>query len=359
MRTIHRRSLWILGIVVLVLVVARLVLPYAVLHYLNNRMARMGGYSGHIADIDIHLWRGAYTIDRLVINKTGGALPVPLFNAVRTDISLKWRALSRGALRGKVDFFQPQINFVDGQGKGDSQTGKGVDWREQVKALAPIRLDELNVTDGVVTFHNFVSSPRVDLKMTQVNGQVTNLTNIEKVAGKRVATLHATARVLGDAPLETTAQFDPLERLGDFQYTISVRQIRLVEANDLARAYTGLDFAAGNGDFVMELQAHNGQLEGYAKPLFHDLKIFSWKKDVEENKEGPVKLAYRAVAQGVTWVFSNHAKDQFATRVPISGRIDDKNLGAGEAIIGVLRNAFVQAYTPNLENLTARPKDDK
>jgi hypothetical protein len=359
MKTIHRRSIWILGIVVLLLVVARLALPYAVLHYLNNRMARMGGYSGHITDIDIHLWRGAYTIDRLAINKTGGKLPVPLFSAERTDISLKWRALSRGALRGKVDFFQPQINFVDGQGKGDSQTGRGVDWREQVKALAPIRLDEVNVSDGVVTFHNFVSSPEVDLKMTQVNGQLTNLTNIQKVAGKRVATLHATANILGDAPLETTAQFDPLTRLGDFQYAITVRQIKLVEANDLARAYTGLDFAAGNGDFVMELQAHNGQLDGYAKPLFHDLKIFSWKKDVEENKEGPVKLAYRAVAQGVTWIFENHAKDQFATRVPISGRIDDKNLDTGQAIIGVLRNAFVQAYTPNLEHLTARPKDEK
>lgn len=358
MRTRYRRSLWIVGVIAVVLVAARIAMPYLVLDYLNGRLARMGAYSGHIADIDIHLWRGAYSIDGLTITKVDGKVPVPLFNTARADISLSWRALARGRLRGKIDFYDPVLNFVDGRGEGDTQTGKGVDWRAQLKALAPIRLDEVNVMNGTVTFHNFVSRPKVDLKMTDVNAAASNLTNVQGEGGSRVAHLHATAKVLGDAPLETRAEFDPLERLGDFRYELSVRNIKLVKANDLARAYSGLDFAGGEGDFFMELQAKDRQLNGYAKPLFRGLKIFSWKQDVVEEKKNPVKLAYEAVAEGVTKLFKNQSKDQFATRVPISGSIDAKNVSAMEAIVGVLRNAFVEAYKPNLEHLTTRPKDE-
>jgi hypothetical protein len=355
MKTHYRRGLWTFAIVVVVLVVARIALPYVVLDYLNGRLARMGDYAGHIDDIDIHLWRGAYSIDDLVIEKVDGKVPVPLFKSSRADIALSWRALSKGRIRGKVDFIEPEINFVDGSGKGDTQTGRGVDWRAQLKALVPIRLDEVNVFRGKVTFNNFVSSPKVDLEMTEVYATATNLTNVQRAQGKRIAELHATAKVLGDAPLETAARFDPLERRGDFQYQLTVRDIKLVKANDLARAYSGLDFASGSGDFVMQLEARDGRLDGYAKPLFHDLKVFSWKQDVEQGDKNPLHIAYEMVAQGVTWVFKNHGENQFATRVPISGRIDQKNLDTGQAILGVLRNAFVEAYRPNLEKLDDRP----
>lgn len=358
MRIHYRRGLWIAGVLVIVLIAARIALPYVVLDILNGRIARMGSYSGHIADIDMHLWRGSYTIDRMTVTKVDGKVPVPLFSTARADISLTWRALARGHFRGRIDFYDPVVNFVDGHGEGDTQTGKGVDWRAQLRALAPFRFDEVNVIDGAITFNNFVSSPKVDLKMTDVNGTVTNLTNVQREGGDRVAHMHATARVLGDAPLETRAEFDPLERLGDFHYEITIRNIKLVKANDLARAYAGLDFSGGEGDFVMELQAKDRKLSGYAKPLFRDLQIFSWKQDVEQEKKGPLKIAYEAVAEGVTKLFRNQAKDQFATRVTISGDIGQKNVSTAEAILGILRNAFVEAYKPNLENLTGRPKDD-
>jgi hypothetical protein len=357
MRTRYRRSLWIIGVAAVVLIAARIALPYVVLNSLNHRLAHMGAYSGRIADIDIHLWRGAYSIDQMSITKVDGKVPVPLFKTARADISLTWKALVQGHFRGKIDFFDPVVNFVDGKSEGEKQTGQGVDWREQLHALAPFRFDEINVSNGTITFNNFVSSPKVDLKMTDVNGQVTNLTNVKREGGDRVARMHATAKVLGDAPLETSAEIDPVERLGDFHYSISIRNIKLVKANSLARAYSGLDFAGGEGDFVMELQAKDRKLSGYAKPLFHGLKIFSWKQDVEQDKKGPLKLAYEAAAEGVAKIFKNHAKDQFATRVSISGNIDDKNVSTSDAIIGILRNAFVEAYKPNLENLSARPDD--
>jgi hypothetical protein len=351
----HRPVGWLL-VVIVVLVVARLALPYVVKSYLNQRMDRMGDYHGQLADVGIHLWRGAYSIEQLKVVKVSGKVPVPLFEAAHTDIAISWRALSHGRLRGKVAFTRAALNFVDGNGDASGQSGKGVNWRDQLQMLVPIRLDELAVHDSTVTFHNFSSHPRVDMKMTDVNGTVVNLTNADRREGRRVATLQATAKVLQDAPLQLKANIDPLDRNGDFMLELRITDIQLTRLNDFARAYAKLDFAGGSGDFVMQLEARNGQLDGYAKPLLHEVEIFSWKQDVEEGKKNPLRVAWEAVAQGVTSLFKNQAKDLFATRVPISGRIDDRKLGTWAAIVGVLRNAFVKAYTPQLEDLKPAPK---
>ena len=357
MKHIARRTLIGVLVIVALLVAARIALPYVVKDYLNRKMDRMGDYHGHVADVDIHLWRGAYSLTDLRIDKVDGKLPVPFFSAAMTDIALSWRALSHGTVRGRVEFDQASVNFVDGGGKAAGQSGKGVDWRQQLQQLLPIQLDELVVRNSQVTFNNFVSKPRVDLKVTDINGTVANLTNADRSKGRRVADLDAAAKVLGTAPLMAKASFDPLAReMLDFTFTLRVNDIQLKQLNDLARAYAKLDFAGGHGTFVMQLEAKDGALNGYAKPLLHDVQIFSWKQDVEEEGKNPLQVAWEAVASGVTWLFKNHAKDQFATRVPISGRIDNKNISAWGAIIGVLHNAFVQAYTPKLEDLKPAPE---
>jgi hypothetical protein len=355
MRTRYRAGLWCLAALIVVLLVLRLTLPHFALSYVNRRLANMGPYKGHVAAIDIHLWRGAYSMDGLVIENVEGKVPVPFLKASRIDIAVSWRALTHGVVRSKFDFFDSSLNFVDGGGKGASQTGKGIDWRAQLEALTPIRIDELNIHNSTVAFQNFVSSPRVDLKATKVNGTLTNLSNASRNQGDVVATADVRADILGQAPLTFKGDFDPLSTKGNFSFELKVLSIDLTKANDLARAYGGFDFASGKGDFVMQLSARNQELSGYAKPLFRDLKIFSWKKDVEQEHKNPIQVAWSATLQGVTSIFKNHDKDQFATRVPISGRTDQNNLSVSQAIVAVLRNAFVKAYEPNFEHLGPDP----
>lgn len=358
MMTKRRISLLVLMALVLALAVLRLMLPAIVERTVNSRLERMGDYRGHVDDVDLALWRGAYTLHALRIDKVDGEVPVPLLEAPRTVISLSWRHLLRGAIVAEALFDQPTVHFVDGRQDADSQTGRGVDWRARLEALTPTRIDEVVIRDGRVVFHNFVSDPPVDIDMTGVDATVLNLTNVRNDEGERVAELTATATARGGARIESEARFDPIDRQGDFQFALRVLDIQLTEINDLAQAYANLDFESGNGELVMELEAVGGHLTGYAKPLFQDIQIFSWRNDIADARANPFRIAWEAVVEGVTTVFKNQPADQFGTRIDISGDIGDAELGTYSAIVGVLRNAFVNALQPYFEGTHLRSRDD-
>jgi hypothetical protein len=56
-------------------------------------------YDGEIGDIDVHLWRGAYAIRDIRLDKTTGSVPVPLFACRRVDLAIQWDALLAGGDR--------------------------------------------------------------------------------------------------------------------------------------------------------------------------------------------------------------------------------------------------------------------
>jgi hypothetical protein len=349
----RRRWPWVLVALLVAGVALRLALPSLVLREVNARLDRIGDYHGKVADIDLQLWRGAYTIEGLHIARRHAKAP-PLLDAPQLRLSVSWRALLEGGVVASAEFERPQINFVDGSLRDN---GGGVDWREQLEALLPIRLDEVRVRDGTVRFRNPASKPRVNLEATQFNGTVTNLSNVRD-GGKRPATLDATARLLESAPVEIKAAFEPLDALRDFRLDLKVTGIDLTRANDFLQAYVKLDAESGSGDFIMQLDASEGRLTGYAKPLLRHVRIFNWKRDVLEQGDNPLRAAWEALAGGVENLFKNPEADQFATRIAISGRIGDTKTDTWKAILAVLANAFGEAFRPQFEKLPTRGPED-
>jgi len=48
-------------------------------------------------------------------------------------------------------------------------------------------------------------------------------------------------------------------------------------------------------------------------------------------------------------LLKNRRRDEVATRVTISGRIDGPQFSTWEALFGLLKNAFINAVTPGFE----------
>ncbi|NMY87740.1 DUF748 domain-containing protein [Pseudomonas oryzihabitans] len=342
-----RLPLYILIGLVVLLLCLHLAAPLLIRHYLNDKLADMGDYRGQVTDVDLAWWRGAYRIEGLEIVKVNGKVPVPFLKAPSIDIAVSWRSLWQDhAIVGRILFDRPELNFVDGGArKEQSQTGEGTDWQDQVDKLISITLDEVRVVNGRVTFRNFNSRPQVNLAATDVNASLYNLTNAADAQGERIAHFEGKAAVLGSAPLEASARFDPFKDFTDFDFRLRVTDIDLPKLNDFARAYGKFDFRAGSGDVVVEAKAVDGRLSGYVKPLMKNVDIFDWQQDVENRNKNALESAWEAVVGTAQTLLKNQPRDQFATRVDLSGSVKNQDISPLQAFFNILRNAFVQAFS--------------
>ncbi|WP_028239902.1 DUF748 domain-containing protein [Stutzerimonas azotifigens] len=337
-------------VIAALLLVLHLALPMIVRNMLNDKLADMGDYRGHVEDVDLAWWRGMYQIDGLTITKASGEVQVPFLDVPSVDLGVSWSALwHEHAIVAVVDVNQPTLNFVDAESEEQQQAGEGIDWRDTLQEMLLIRLDEVNIHDGTLHFRNFTSDPQVNLYAQQVDLTILNLTNARQTEGSRDASMRGTGQFLGHAPMELDASFDPLVRMEDFAVQFRVTGVDLTRLNDFASAYGRFDFRGGEGDLVVEAEATDSQLSGYVKPLLRNVDVFNFQQDVENEDKGVLRGLWEAVVGGGQNVLQNQQKDQFATRIELSGRLDDAQISPMQAFIAILRNAFVEAFTPRFE----------
>lgn len=208
----------------------------------------------------------------------------------------------------------------------------------------------MRVVNGKLTFHNYASRPPVKVAATEINASLYNLTNVADISGKRVAKVEGKALLLGHAPLDATAVFAPFENFEDFEFRVRATDIELRQLNDFSSAYGKFDFNAGSGDLVVEASAENGQLSGYIKPLLRDVDVFNWQQDVERDDKSFFRSIWEALVGGSETVLKNQQKNQFATRVELSGSVRDQDVSPWQAFIAILRNGFVQAFNARYED---------
>jgi hypothetical protein len=87
-------------------------------------------------------------------------------------------------------------------------------------------------------------------------------------------------------------------------------------------------------------------VEGYVKPLFQDVDVYSAGQD--EDKSFGQKLKEKAV-EVIGKVLQNRPRDEVATVVPISGPLENPKASTWETLIGLVRNAFFEAIVPGFE----------
>ncbi|WXL27846.1 DUF748 domain-containing protein [Ectopseudomonas mendocina] len=351
MKKRYRCTLAFITVLLLTLITLHIALPGLIRDYLNKQLANMGDYRGHIRDIDLALWRGAYRINDLSIDKINGKVPAPLLSVPVIDLSVSWRALwEKHSVVAEVEFERPTLTFVDGDNTATSQTGEGVDWRTQLRGLLPITLNEVRVSDGTLAFRNFNATPAVNLQVTELNGQLLNLSTVSDESKPRPSQLSATAKAFGQSPVELKSDFNPLGELDDFDLQLRITAVQLRELNSFTRAYSSFDFNKGNGDLVLELKARQGQLKGYAKPILREVDIFDWQQDVANKNKSLLNGLWEAVVGGSSFVLKNQSKDQLASRIEIRGDLNAYDVSRWQAFKAVLRNAFVEAFNNQFDS---------
>jgi len=343
--TRKRKAVIVLLGVVVVLVAARVAMPYVVENFANDKLASLDSYDGHVGDIDIHLWRGAYSIDDIEIVKTGASRPVPFFRSDRVDLSLEWRSLFRGSIVSEASFFGPELNLVKGNGEADSQLGKEENWSARLEELFPFRFNTIEVTEGTVRFLAPGISTKDAITARHVNGAVSNLTNVIDSGKETFADFKVTADVLKGAPAVVAGSVNAFASQPTFDVNLEVKKVQLPEVNPWLREYIKADAEAGKFELYMELAAADGKFKGYAKPILQDVDIYR----SGEEEQSALKRVWEGFLDFAANVLENKDADQVAARIPFTGTIKDPQTSLFATIASVLRNAFISAFARSLE----------
>ncbi|WP_295686828.1 DUF748 domain-containing protein [uncultured Nevskia sp.] len=343
----RRWSYW-LAIVIVVGIAARVALPYAMKGWLNQRLASLGNYQGHVEDVHVALWRGSYELQGVHIQQLNSAVDEPLFATPVMEIQVLWFALMKGTVVARIRALKPTISFAAGHRDKAAQTGKGVNWADLLDQLTPFRIDRLEIISGQVHYYDLYSKPKVDVHLDDVEAVLTNLTNAGEKQGDRVADLQLEALAMAQSKLTLDLQIDPFALQPDFALKMKLLGLQVARMRPAMQAYTPFDPTEGKLDVILEATGKDGGVEGYVKPLFTDLKVVDWKQEMK-GEHNPFELAVNAVGSVLNLVLQNQAKDQLATKMPFSGRLDAPNVEVSTSVINLLKNAFVSAFEPRFE----------
>jgi hypothetical protein len=351
--SIKRRHRWrtigiILFLLVFIFVIGRALLPSFVRDYVNRTLDRNLLYEGRVGQVQIHLLRGAYSIHDIQVSQRAGNVPVPLLAAKQVDFSIQWDALLHRRVVGQVVMQEPQFNFVASSNQNESQTGSGGPWLEMIQDLFPFTINSAAIQEGSVHFRTYQSQKPVDAYLSHLNASVDDLSNVRDETNPLVTTVQATAQAMDQANLECKMSLDPFSYRPTFHLAVRLLGLDVTKLNDLALTYGKFDFKRGWFDLVLEADSKEGQLTGYVKPLFRDLKVFSLSEDFKE--DSVLQFFWQALVGGATTAFKNFSRNQFGTLVPFTADASKTTTTDILATIGnILRNAFVRAYLPRLE----------
>lgn len=343
--------------IVALLVVIRLSLPYFVKNYVNKTLQELDGYTGHVDDIDIRLIRGAYVINHLEILKLGDSIPIPFVEVSKIDLSVHWKALFKGSISGEVIMERPVVNFAISESNA-KQDGSEADWLKTMDQLIPLQINKFQIIEGKITFKDFSTKPQVDIFIDSLNLMATNLSNVVDKSNKLPSTLKATGSSLGGGQLNIDMKMNVLKEIPDFDLDFTFEDVDLTKLNGFVKAYTNTDVEKGTFNLYSELAAYNGKLEGYVKPVIQDLQVLDWK----EEEEGFFGKIWEAIVGGVTDIFKNRKKDQLATKTPISGDLNNLDVGTWTTVWNIFKNAFIEAFSKRVEgtiDFTSSQKEQK
>jgi hypothetical protein len=342
-----RGTLITLGIIAVLLIAVRLALPSVLRSAINSRLEKIPDYTGHVARVDVSLFRGAYTLHELVIRKREGNVQEPYFTADKIDLSLAWRDLFHGQIVGDVALDRPMLTLIAGPSSEDTQIAADSRWQDAIKDIFPIDITWLKITGGQVRYINHTTKPEVDLRLAHVRALATGLRNrVDQSSGEFPSTIVLEGETIGGGTLKISAQLEPLAIDPHFLAKLQLERVSLPALNEFLRAYGGVDVSKGWFDVYVEAVARNGHYEGYIKPFFDQVDFSQPKGETRNFKQ----VVWTWFVSTFATVFKNHPRDEVATKIPFSGEFRNIDLHTWETIKNLLRHAFVHPLAKKLDS---------
>lgn len=337
---------------VVTLILLRIFLPYIMLHYANKELSELSGYYGHINNLSVALYRGAYTLDSIYINKVEekSGKQNPFFSSKSVDLSLDWGSLVKGKLAGEVILIEPDIQFTQNKVELQDVAKDSSSFRELLHDFMPIQINRTEIKHGRIVYTDNTKAPKIEIEMTDIDALALNLKNTYNKKEVLPATLHLTSRVHG-GDLLLNMRLNPLSEHTDFDFDLEVLKVELSQLNPFFKEYANLDVNKGSFTMYMEAATKDNEFVGYVKPFMEDLDVLSLKG--QDKDDGFFQKIWEGIAGFGGKILRNQRTDKIATKIPLSGTIGGEQGIQSNVLIAVyniVKNAFFKALNQNLDD---------
>jgi hypothetical protein len=206
-----------------------------------------------------------------------------------------------------------------------------------------VKAERVRVTRSEVGIINRQADPDYRLFFTDVSLAVDNVSN-QRAEG--VGEVRLSGLFMGSGRTNAIMSYRPTPKGPDFDLTVKLENTDMKTMNNLLRSYGKFDVVEGKFSLYSEMRGRGGEVTGYVKPLFKDIKAYDPSQDRDK---GFVRRLYERIVSAASKLLENPPRDEVATKVDVKGRIDNPNTSTIQAIANLLRNAFIKAILPGLE----------
>ncbi len=341
----------IFGIIVLFLVIVRLLIPPIALMVLNRLLDRkIGTYYGHVQDLDLSLYRGAYQLQGLEIKKRDSKNP-PLLFTKEIDLSIAWRGLLKKNITTDVTVFEARIEIADSEDKSKKQTGyeePTEHWSDVFDALVPISIETLKINNSALSFTNRDLKAPLAVVVEKIELLAHNLRSHSQ---GELSPFYLKAVIQKHAKLDVSGNLNILANPPEGEVDIKIEKFKMASINKLLRLYLPIDFTKGNLSVYAEAVSTGGNAHGYAKLFLSDADIIAPKQKYLGAKHFFIEIG---TAFG-NWLLKNRKTKIVALRLPFNYQNGKLDVNATAAFWSAVHNSG-EALKPGFEHSVSLKK---
>ena len=209
---LRRRWRWIAGALALLVVVlmfrARLVDEPVRRRVEAGMNAALDGYSVRVGKLRVHPLGLGIVLQDVVVTQDAFPDP-PVATLPELDASVQWAAILRGKLVADFELREPKLHVNLKNAKKEATDRKTVaerGWQEAAFEIYPLKINELTVTDGDVTY--IEPGPNEPVRLTHVFVTAENIRNVRSREGTYPSPVHLSAWLQDTARLQADGDVD-------------------------------------------------------------------------------------------------------------------------------------------------------
>lgn len=340
---VTKTKMVLLALVVL-LIIARAILPSIILSRLNTYLATFSPvYSIHVGDLDLGFLTFSYSFQNLEAHyKKDGHKFFDVKN-IRVQLSLRELLHARILTNVRVDEGKFVLTKALLKGSKEPEAHPKESAKKASDKLFPVRIAVVEIHNSSFDFADFIQQdPQLRWRVTDIEAKAFN---INPLPANPYTSFDVRGKFLGDSTFKLAGKAKRLETPLAWKVDAEMKNFDLVVANPMLLADLPLTFTRGKLDLYSEVKSQKGELSGYVKPFFKDVAILN----KNEHYKGVKHFLYEIAGAFANFLLKNKDKVT-ATKIAFHEQGGHIKIDTGDAVKTAIQNGFSKPLTPGTDD---------